>query len=444
MNLYLFLLKKKIVSYISKKNWKVWILDFFIFLFYTFFSYKTSSLHHLIKQNDLISTLYIFAFFTPLAINILLFGFNKHFFMSKHYPIRKLKLVVLNLSIFGVLKIRNLALITSLWIFYFKTSLSLDKIIIAHILFLIGISITENLVNAIIASNKKKYFIFIFLLFLSPIYLILNFIDIDILLLLCSSLILFLSIYLYFHFYSKIELEEINYSNPNKNQISSFLHLNLFLRNNVYRNSIGVALIFKVLGFLYLNNQQPLPSDGDYNLIHKSLLSLCFPIITFTFVYNNTWGYFKTTALNLVISGSNVKRYLFYYWKLLEPALIADLLISIILLIIFGYLTPTFIIWYIIFTFYAMTVSILGSFIKYTPITKSLSFISFKQNTSILINVLTIFGTIPFIIFDNTIQSYLFLLATLLASSFVLFFFLIIFNKTTLKRFQNKLFEFKN
>ena len=108
MNLFLFLLKKKVSYYLSLNNWKTWVLDSAIFISYLFISYNFCLLYDLKNENSeilnrdsLISFLYISIYIAPMLIKFFLSRLDKEFIISEHYPIKKFTLSIIDFLVFG-------------------------------------------------------------------------------------------------------------------------------------------------------------------------------------------------------------------------------------------------------------------------------------------------------------------------------------------------------
>ncbi|MDA9970409.1 hypothetical protein N9E56_01095 [Flavobacteriaceae bacterium] len=368
-------------------------------------------------------------------MKLFLSGLNKSFFLSKHYPLKKSQLIMLDLLIFGFFKTLNFSLIVSLGVFYFNDVLSINNLINALFFLCTGIFFVENIVNSIF-FRKVGYFFFLIFGFLILFWLIVNHNVIGKpLFMFFNIMILLLFILLYFCYYQYREK-----SFNNKNKFLYFTNYKIFVRNNIFIKSLSISLVFKVVSFIYLQSQLPKNSFEEFNEFHKVFLILSLPITSFTFVYNNIWGYFKATAKNMIIAGSPLEIFLQIFLKLIWLSIILDFIVSIILLIVFDYFKWLFILWFMVFSIYALSIAFIGSFIKYLPIDKPLSFFNVKRNSSLFINIITLLGVLPFILFDYTKGIYYLLFPIILSLIFLKI--LWVLKKTIFKIFKKKLFQF--
>jgi len=142
----------------------------------------------------------------------------------------------------------------------------------------------------------------------------------------------------------------------------------------------------------------------------------------------------------MIIAGSPLEIFLQIFLKLIWLSIILDFIVSIILLIVFDYFKWLFILWFMVFSIYALSIAFIGSFIKYLPIDKPLSFFNVKRNSSLFINIITLLGVLPFILFDYTKGIYYLLFPIILSLIFLKI--LWVLKKTIFKIFKKKLFQF--
>lgn len=442
MRLLLFFFKKTYINYFSVKNLFFFISDLFLILITYYLSNKFINLFNLNKintilnQNNLLILMYSIIGTIPILFKFIFGGFIKTFSFSLHYPIIRYKIAILDLFLSGFNNLKYLIISLSLWYIYYNTSISIITIINAHLFLIIGITLIESIIHSIF-NFKYSHLIKTILLILFVI-LIISLLNIsDTIFFICLSL----SAILFFINY----INNYNYSlNLNFNSKSSpFIFLNILYAKKAYLNSFVVALVFKIIAFFALYNELKNENNIEQSEIEKVFVILSFPLIIFTFIYNNTWGYFKKITINLMTVKSSLKMYLKVFLKLLSPALIFDFLLSTIILISLGYYNFSFVYLYFLFCIYALSIAFFGSFLRYFPIEKSLSFTSFRRNTSLMLNILTIVGITPFIFFEKDKTSTYFYLFIPIIIAFILFLVFSFLFENKIKSLKNKIFNYE-
>ncbi len=420
MNLFFFFIKLKYKAYLNFSNWKNWLIDFAAVLFASIIGSSVGILYDalLVKKSPTANLLLPMVngclYMTPIFLRFFIAGFSKKFLLSPHYPIAKKSIVVLDIILYGFCRTINFALTAFLIGLYIKSHYFKQTEMLFSFLFLVvGILFTENLTNAI-SFGKYKYLIINVL-----VIILFSFTNHWVYLINALPLILITNIGLMLFLYWQ-QYEPVSNSLTGKFSYSLILpniHLKMAFGNSLYKKSLATSMAFKIsvwLYVLYLSKFKYTHTD-EILIFNKAILIASMPIILFTYIYNNIWGYFKALALNLLINGGNYKVFLYQYCKLLWPILLIDFLVSVILLITFGVLSIPFFLYYLFYTAYAIALGTFGSFLMYFEIKKSLSFTSVRGNASLLINLLSLACLIPFsFLNDVEFRSYRLLLIPLI------------------------------
>ncbi len=443
MNLYLKFWQLRIKIYFSKSSWKTIVLDLFIILVFIYLGFILSSLFNKsavnqnIPNNNLIKLICVALLATPLLVKIIFSDFNKKFKYSKHFPGSIKKIAILDVLVYGFLNVKNFYILFFLMSFFINSS----RLFVFDYLYLIlfsisGILMAENILNAITFQNVKYFSILVLALFIMIIILtrgnlsVLSLIAISVLYTVCCF-------FSYLFFYELPEVESKHTSSFSVNNV----YLSLVLRKKIFKKSLFTALIFKfivVFSLIIYNFNLSSLDNTDRTFLLYVFYMASLPLGFFTYMFNNIWGYYKSFALNLIISNSSLKKYLYSFLGLLMFPIFCDVIFSSFLLIIAGYFRFQFLLYYGLFCLYAFPLGFLASLLKYKKLEKGMSFTSTKANASLLANGLTVAGLVPMVFLTQNLLIGLSMFIILLIPPIVLY-VLVKTDNRILQNFKNRI-----
>ncbi len=426
MDLYLKFWQLRIKMYFSGSAWKTIVLDLFLTLIFIYAGFvvsilfNKSAVNQIISHDHLIKLICVSLLATPTVIKIIFADFNKKFKYSKHFPGSSKKISTLDLLVYGFLNIKNLSVLFFLLSFFISSSELFVYEYFYLILFSIsGILMAENIVNAITFRNVKYFGLVTFALFLVIAILIRGNLD-TLGLMAISALVAICCFFSYLFFYELPGVESKNISSFNSYNI----YLSLVMRKKTFKKSLFTFLIFKCMAVFFLiiySFHLPSLDNTEHTFLLIVFYLAILPFGLFTYVFNNIWGYYKSLALNLVISNSSLKKYLHSFLELFLFPIIGDVIISSFLLIVAGYFSFHFLLYYSLFCLYAFPLGFLASLLKYKEINTGMSFTSTKAKASLLANFLTLSGLVPLIFLTQNLLIGLSMVLILLIPSIVLY-----------------------
>lgn len=452
MQLVKFLLIKKWKRYFSFHNWLSLATVFFFFLSAMLYAYGASYLYNMaqlgkikIAPASILNAIKYVIFFTPILFKFFPSFALKKTTISSHFPLNKKQILYteLALSFFKPL----LFILTSFIIVFFAESngLTSTEMICFLLLLFSGFLLAENFINAI-SWNKKFYVIILIVIVLLLFYFInSNTIKQFFLneLLLMANILLLIVYYFFYDTKFDTSLNEKDKKNK-KYSISKFLLKDLYFKISIrkvsFRTTLVIAIAVKIFA-LTLLIPQSLHAKTEITFTNSPLFFLFLPPITlFTYIYNNTWGYFKSAVINLLIVGSLLKDYFNLFFRLFIYAFIIDFILSFSTLFIYKQFSYKILAGYFVLSFFAFTMGLLCSFIKFFEVKKAFLFGSFKSNTSQVFAFLVIVPPLAmFYFYNNDIYFYLYNIVVILLTLIFLG-FIIKSNETLLSKLKHKLF----
>jgi hypothetical protein len=426
MELLYFLIARKTRSYVSLQgNWKGLLGDvllIFLFLFYgamitVLYNFSLTHETRHFKAGLLLTSLKFSVLSIPIVFKIFPSFTLKRTFIGVQYPVGKLKVAFLDLMAFTLWRTRVFAYLLFVTIFcIFAGGTGSDTMLSLFLLLAAGILVAENIVHSI--SWHRYIYLAATVIPLVVLYLM---ISIGRSLPVITAAIIILNILLYFSCYER------NYTPASSGGITGsiqeykgpthfYLYRKLLLGNSTFRTVLLTGLFFKLLilsTVVFLRN-------GSMEAIAQKvpfLLCLVMPILLFTYIYNNAWGYFHAVTLNNLITGVPAKRQLKIYLSLLLPALLIDFALTCICLGISGALDVKILLTYLVMVVFSVPVGIVSSFGRYMPVPVALSFNQFRGKTSKLYTfVLLIPAMATSLVYTATMQLYI-ALGLILATS---------------------------
>lgn len=399
MHLLGFLTYKRLTTYFSiRNNWKGILTDGLLMALFLFYGLALAilydhSVHHqtpgLPGPLGFLSGMACSLLIAPILLRLFP-GFGiKTTFIDPFYPQTKFLIAALDLVAMGLCKTRNAIYLLFLLSFYsFSHGLPSGTLTTLILLLAIGIVMAESLLNAlswrIYLHTVILAILFIALLWsmrhyyaLSPTYLHLS---------LAATLLVVTC--LYFLFY-KTELDQGQKSSlvkayPDGSRERSGArnpYLLVLAGNRPFLTVLAVGMFFKLLimaAFIF---------NKGYTLnevLSKAPFLLCLitPIILFSYVYNNLWGYFYPVAINNLLSGNDTDHQIRIYLHFLAPALLLDGTITAATLLVGHMIDLKIILSYLVLTALSIPIGIISSFRKYFFVPAAFDFQQIRGKTS--------------------------------------------------------------
>jgi hypothetical protein len=199
-----------------------------------------------------------------------------------------------------------------------------------------------------------------------------------------------------------IELNsKVGFRSSKRIQKQKFLFIQLLLNNPLIRASIFVSFAIKIV-FLGAN-------IGSYRDTGQALFQVNYiewifvsPLLLFTNVFNNLWGYHKSLWLANFFSNQSFKNIIIQILKLLWQPLLIDLVIFLVYLVLMEKFSGIMLITYFSTVITYTIFSLLASFIMPCHIGKSISF-GTNLNTSyqsLIISLIILFISILIVSFS--------------------------------------------
>lgn len=183
---------------------------------------------------------------------------------------------------------------------------------------------------------------------------------------------------------------------PKKKYFNMFI-IKLLFNNNSLRTMIFVSVIMKSL--FTLMNMENLRNPNEMSWFWEVFLNFILsPLILFTYVFNNYFGFAKSTWLTINKSGAEVTSYLFLLLKMLSLPLIIDAAVAITFYIYFNMFNYANIMIYINSTIVLFFIGFINSFYLSRKVQ---SMFSFRANVSIMANVLSMISVAGIILLAN-------------------------------------------
>jgi len=380
-------------SYFQLNNWKKWSLDILYIIIFILYAVGAAFLYNIAapeKRVKLLTGIYSSLIFIPLIFLFFPSFSLKKTVVAPQYPQSRMKKALIDLLAFSLWKTIYLILLLFVVVFCcFLQNFDIQLFGCLLSYWLAGIFFAENLYNAI---SWQKYIyglltimIAVFLFFLIHKIII---IDNSVNYLLAICIVIFICFYFLFYTSKPERYRKNKIADKYSIKESKWLYIKLLLRN---KNLIIVMLMGFVFKIVLLSMFSVKIKTVDA-LIGKILPFLIFfsPIIIFTYVFDNIWGYFYSIQLNHIIINNSFRKELKTYFSLLTPVLLCDFLITIIMLLVYHSLNFYMIVFYIITLCYCISISLISAYTKYSLIIQPLNMTSFKGNTSPMYSILLI------------------------------------------------------
>jgi hypothetical protein len=127
---------------------------------------------------------------------------------------------------------------------------------------------------------------------------------------------------------------------------------------------LAVGMAFKVLIMATFIFSKGLTMNEVVSRV-PFILCLITPIILFSYIYNNFWGYFYTIAINNLLSGNSTNQQIRSYLYFLAPALLLDGVLTAAILLVGHMLDGKIILSYLAIAALCIPIGIISSFRKY-------------------------------------------------------------------------------
>jgi hypothetical protein len=437
VDILVFLLTKRLKNFYSISNWKGTLSVFFFSVILMLYAIGVGFLYDYYTDKNLISSaqnvltgVKIMLVVLPVSLKFFPSFTLKKAIISPHYPVSNFKIALIDFFAISFIKASNWILFAFIIVLGFSAKhLQTADTNTMYYYWLTGFLLSENIMNAV--SWRKYLYLMLSVLTMAAVTIFAKYQPL--LPLSVSGIYGILTINVfwllanYFIFYkSDFEFEQARgYSDLNgeAGKSSSYLPLKLLWRNQKCRSALVIAFASKI-GFLILF----LSGTERYTfsqILHKVpfVLLLEPPIIVFTYVFNNIWGYFIDIQLNNIIINPSPKTQVKTYLNLVIPVLTIDFVIAMAAWACYGVLDPKIIIIYVVYTGYCLPLGFLSSFRKYFLVDLSINFSRFRGKTSQFYSFLMIAPAIALgFIYDTDAYLYIYLGILLTASVIISFY----------------------
>lgn len=195
-----------------------------------------------------------------------------------------------------------------------------------------------------------------------------------------------------YFFLQKVEpIHERSPKSVNGRKSSLFLILTKICINTfTVRINLFLALVVK-FGFLFMFLSKP--SMSNANLI----MLLASSLILFTYIFNNIFGYLKTTFNTLILRCNLIVLFKAYICILLLP-IILDVIFSLLLWIFFKMPVVSFVLIYVLILLCNIIIGFYSSIFGRFEVYRAVNLGGFKSNTPLAYNMLSILVSISIII----------------------------------------------
>ncbi len=405
MRLVCYLIGKRTKSYFSfAENWKGMGADL-LFAFLCFFyaagfiilnRHAGNYMGTGINMDSLLRGLMNSLFVMPVIFTVFP-GFSlKKPLVGAQFPLSRIQVALTDLIAICLYKTRNAILILFVFIITgFKPQWPVEMAIVFILILVLGILTAENIRNAI---SWKQYFSFSFSVALACatgllIHKYSGHIIVQVRLgisLLLVMILISTVIYL-LGYQTRLQTPSAGADRKVSKSIASRSSFGLLFRMSVRNSSLTLVLLIAfavkaviMLCFLFRGY------DNLGMVIEKVPFIVCLflPIILFTYIYNNAWGYFYSVALNNLIGPAQARIHINTYFKLILPALITDACITFFCLELAGLLDLKIVVVYFISVLFCIPVGIVSSFSRYMPVNAALDFTQFRGKTSRMYTVI--------------------------------------------------------
>lgn len=421
MNIIIFLIRKRIKAYFSIRNYKMILSDGLLGLCILLYALGAAYLYDYsignpqklpFRPSSILTGIKIFLLAAPIFLKFFPSISLNQPVIGTQYPVGRVKSAYIDLLAIQLFKTINLILFLSIIIFFLTIQDSSYELMWSFFLsFLLGFLLAQNIINAI--SWNKYLYLALMISLLIIVYLNMdghflfgdrkNFTSN--LYLSIFSIVLLVT---YFLFYDKRGGQSVVYPSfkfmGRDRYIYKFSMVKALLRSKTYRNVLLIAMLLKI-GFLVLFFSE---GGKTLSILFNKLpfvILLISPLILFTYIYNNIWGYFYNIEVNHIIINSRLESQINSFLNLLVPTLFLDLAITFILLFSFHLFELKILLFYIFFSLFCIPFSIISSFNKYFFVPAALNFNQFRGKTSIVFSFIII---IPAFICGFVYQSDLF------------------------------------
>ncbi len=172
------------------------------------------------------------------------------------------------------------------------------------------------------------------------------------------------------------------------NKIMFLLPLKEIIANKTTRSLIAIYFIAKIFILLVLPKALSIPVTTKNSFIGDPIqLMFFFPILLFAYIYNNSFGFFKTLFIGIYLYNDRTLKYISLYMSLFLPFLFTDAIISIVYLIINHLFNCGNVLIYIIVCLYSIIVAIMSSCLEPRKI-ETLALGRMNKNTSTIANLI--------------------------------------------------------
>jgi hypothetical protein len=402
MKLITCLIKKKFRNYFRATNWKIltgdFLLAFILFCYayaggilYDITNSGSKNLFHL-TSGSIFKAISFALILIPLIIKFFPSVSLKKLIIAPQYPLSIVKKATIDLFALSLYKTVNASLFLSVIIFSFTAkSLPAYNTVLLFLLWGAGFLIAENIINAV--SWQKYLYLFMVVLLLIFCYLISTrqqLIFVRIFLLIAVDIVLLILYYLFYQKQINVK-QRIKKFEVHSNQNYSQLILKLLLRNKTFRIVITMGIVFKLgfIIFLFYSSKNISSLDQLFAKVAPVIL-LISPVILFTYVFNNIWGYFHSLQLNHIIVNNSIGKEMKTLFSIVLPVLIVDFIATFSVLYPLGLYEWKILLFYFACSIYCIPIGIISSYTKYFYIAGPLNFSQIRGHTSFLYSLILI------------------------------------------------------
>ncbi|MFT4156111.1 hypothetical protein [Parafilimonas sp.] len=393
MQLLLFLFIKRAKNFFSIRNWKsiLGITAFFILM--QFNAFVAGYLYnHAVQFKGVINPVDVLRLMESLVLLMpVVFKFfpsfaSKKIIISNQYPVNKIQIILIDLFGYIFFKSVNISLLSAIFIFSAFAHCGSVELYNLLLFFLTGFLLAESIVNAI-TWNKMPYLFGLIIISALILYLLYDASYLKINKLMLCMILVFIDMLLLIAYYIFYEnrypayYPSLKLFNSLYNAVFTTVYLKIAFKNSIYRKMLAIGFILKIGILILYITQNKISEAGKPFLLNPIVYLFISPLILFTYIYNNLWGYFKSTAINISLAKYDGKDYFLLFIKLLFPALFIDAFCTFLILFLYNQITYKVPVAYIMLSLLYIVVGYITSLLKFSEVTKVLS-LDFKGNTS--------------------------------------------------------------
>lgn len=368
------------------QHWKSHLGAYIYMLFLLMYAFAAGATYHIYPrlQKEILGGVCLSLILIPLIVKFFPVIALKKASIAPQYPLGKFEKAVIDLVAFCFCSVLNIALLLFIVVFYLAAGLHSLGLAWGLLLYwLTGFLLAENVINAL--SWQKYLYLGINTAVFTGLLFIKNLDNISaglLNLLLLGGVVVLISIYLILyvpgegHFKKENARSWLNYIG------GRHISLKMLINNKTFLVVMFIGLLAKnsLTGVLLFSSKTK--EVGE--VLDKVPMIIIFlsPVVLFTYIYNNLWGYFRNLQLNLLLLSGDLRPGLKSYFSLLLPLLVFDFLLQFTILILLHCFELKLLFFYVGLMFYCIPLGIISSYTKGFVIESALNFSKLRGNSS--------------------------------------------------------------